>query len=83
MSKTFFLLIHLIFSDVQEEEVRFLDPSRHHSGQYTVNVCGDHKLFPKSIKYVIEAVDRTLKNKGPNTGKLEESVEKHGLNIWS
>ena len=36
--------------DVQEEELIFLDPSRHQSGQYTIVLRGDHKLCPKSVK---------------------------------
>ena len=35
---------------MQEEELSFLDPSRHQSGQYTIVVRGDHKLVPKSVK---------------------------------
>ena len=35
---------------MQEEELNFLDPSRHQSGQYTIVLRGDHKLCPKSVK---------------------------------
>ena len=35
---------------MQEEELSFLDPSCHQSGQYTIVLRGDHKLCPKSVK---------------------------------
>ena len=35
---------------MQEEELSFLDPSRHQSGQYTIVLRGDHKLCPKLVK---------------------------------
>ena len=35
---------------MQEEELSFLDPSRHQSGQYAIVLCGDHKLSPMSVK---------------------------------